>query len=722
MGSCGTKIQKEVLPSTTCCMSPARTPPTHIVDVIHYSDNYNNVVQTYQEPQEQQQEQEQEKEQEEEQQQPPKPMSIFNINNDYINCNNKDNNNNNDILDVFRINSVESSPPLSPFTPLADQQQPHHHKFNNYLDICDDPGLLSGSSTGSTSSFGFESLRETVISQYKQSTKTEITDNVTMTQTSTIKNLYDQSYNIQNEPLIDLRFNRTLFCEDITYEYQVQCNLNQIKPQWILRLTVENITKFYGETLQKWREKERNNNLSEKDVEIPCQFGKVMTPKVFTSLIDHVLMEPALLKDSKYGQTTANFLNIPYDIRSIVEYNPDSYIYSNINQTSTTTTTTKNINQFNTNSFKFYDIICENDEKYKYLCHSQSVYKHDYEYDDCCQCYDIPQITCYSYWIRSLQHNKIDFLINCTSNNVFTIIMSDLSFNIAQVLINNIGIDENSAWIITDFLPKYLLFDHQDLRCNAQIIYKYDQRDCIQSDCDEYFEILPEMNMNNKIMINSADNILQTQSEDYGEFFVSDNNDILKRHNVNIKDLYSFCRSMCIQHTTIPCIAEMSPSVSEYIESISRSTINIMTLRSTTNLRLSDEAYSGHDQTRESLQYNNNQYDGAHHHHHHENDTENEENEEKFRVFFCAFIDEEGEDDVNMCQWLTSLKKLRINLTEKQIVDAFKFMLRQNEEDSCDGYIDYVDFTNFCQLQLNGNDEVKRTQQQINHFIARNRS
>ncbi len=53
--------------------------------------------------------------------------------------------------------------------------------------------------------------------------------------------------------------------------------------------------------------------------------------------------------------------------------------------------------------------------------------------------------------------------------------MNDLSYNISQILINYC-FDSNSAWIITDYLPKYLLFNHKDEKCNSQIIYKYDSR------------------------------------------------------------------------------------------------------------------------------------------------------------------------------------------------------------------------------------------------------
>ncbi len=47
--------------------------------------------------------------------------------------------------------------------------------------------------------------------------------------------------------------------------------------------------------------------------------------KVFTSLLDNILQQPNILKDKNkyFNETTANFLNIPYDIRSIIQYSAD---------------------------------------------------------------------------------------------------------------------------------------------------------------------------------------------------------------------------------------------------------------------------------------------------------------------------------------------------------------------------------------------------------------
>eukprot|EP01084_Bolivina_argentea_P067889 123568_1 len=292
---------------------------------------------------------------------------------------------------------------------------------------------------------------------------------------------------IQDEALIKLRFMGTTFYEDITYEYEMSCNL-QNTPKWKLKLTVEDLTKFYAEILIKYP----SNKIS-----IPYQFGKVMHPNVFTSLLDNIL-QTSILKDKKlfFSETTANFFNIPCEIRSVLQYNAEVFNhYENMNG----------------DAFKYSELISANDDKYKYLCHSAYICTDDCECGNY-QCYDEPQVMCYSYWVRSLKYN-VDFLLN-VSNNIFYIVMSDLSYNISQILMNNIGLDERCAWIITDYLPKYLLFNHKDEKCNAQFVYKYN------NDCASF--------------------LLQHS-----------NNKLLERHNINADELYNMCERLCLQHINV---------------------------------------------------------------------------------------------------------------------------------------------------------------------------
>ncbi len=140
--------------------------------------------------------------------------------------------------------------------------------------------------------------------------------------------------------------------------------------------------------------------------------------------------------------------------------------------------------------------------------------------------------------------------------------MSDLSYNIAQIIQNNTCLDKNCAWVLTDYLPKYLLFNHKDERCNAQIIYKYDSRPFINTDNDYYDDHIGQF------VLNTIDNKL------------------LQRHDItNINKLKLFCQTICDQHISIP-------SVSEYIESISKSNGPTTSAKSPPNL--SQNAYSIH--------------------------------------------------------------------------------------------------------------------------------
>ncbi len=115
---------------------------------------------------------------------------------------------------------------------------------------------------------------------------------------------------------------------------------DEIIPQWILRLTVEKLTKFYAETLEKYAP----NNTAP----IPQQFGKVMKPKVFTLLLDNILKD----KNEYFSETTANVLNIPYDIRSIIQYSADRFIHSEI---------------MSNDMFKYYEVILSNDNHFIYI-------------------------------------------------------------------------------------------------------------------------------------------------------------------------------------------------------------------------------------------------------------------------------------------------------------------------------------------------------------------
>ena len=70
-----------------------------------------------------------------------------------------------------------------------------------------------------------------------------------------------------------------------------------------------------------------------------------------------------------------------------------------------------------------------------------------------------------------------------------------------------------------------------------------------------------------------------------------------------------------------------------------------------------------------------------------------ESNSEGLELFFTTFVDEDLNDDINLLTWIQSLKKLAFDkdMTEKEMIQIFYFI-------DCDrtGYIDCVDFVNFC--------------------------
>ncbi len=71
---------------------------------------------------------------------------------------------------------------------------------------------------------------------------------------------------------------------------------------------------------------------------------------------------------------------------------------------------------------------------------------------------------------------------------------------------------------------------------------------------------------------------------------------------------------------------------------------------------------------------------------------ESEQRSESLELFYNTFVDQDLSDDINLVEWIQSLKDLEFdNLTEKQMVEIFYFIdLDQT------GYIDCVDFVNFC--------------------------
>jgi len=513
--------------------------------------------------------------------------------------------------------------------------------------------------------------------------------------------------NIQSDrrrPLLDVRFNRTLFCEDITYEYHVDCTVME-GPQWTVRLTVEQLTDFLTETAAQWRDCH--------DAFIPDQCGKVMQPHVFTTLLHRVADDAGILQheDAILNQRAANMLSIPYELRPIVQYNAAQYVAQEEEAVLDDFDHFDQCNQFRVRL----------EDRFKYLSHRQMVYPHDVRYDDCCTLYDAPEVECVSFWIRCLS-KRVDFQFNLLSNDVFTVLMSDAAFLVADAILKATAIDEGSAWIITDFLPKEIRSEHGDTRCDAQIVYKYDPRGFspgpMPFDDEE----------DGGIHGNGGDLEALSLEEDEGEFLLDDpNNALLMRHEMALEEVHALCVSLRRQCTTLsiaksPSLSRLSSeSISDFIEFSQSMTSDRVNGGGRTQCvggiptsgppigAYSPNGEKNPDRTT-SPSLDGSESSMA--------ESESSELDEQFRLFFAAFIDEEEADDVNLCQWLDSLMKLKMELTESELVAAFNFMLRQNPDS--EGYVDFVDFTQFCRGQIGERfKSAQRAQHVLRSFIIR---
>jgi len=236
---------------------------------------------------------------------------------------------------------------------------------------------------------------------------------------------------------LSIRFERTVFCGDISYEYTVRCSIDSI-PSWKTRLTVEDLTK-YTDTLLSITGKE--------DAYIPDQHGKVMRTETFTDCLQRILSVPNLLTlqldDATFNEATADLFSIPFALRPILQYDDRKYddsdplgiaislkqTFANHYEYLSTCTAMPSLNRF----------CCDNDD---------------------------PDIRCTSHWLRVLS-SKLDLLIIINYGNVH-VVQSDLSRRIVHQLMDCApSLDDGSAWIIADFLPKRLVLNGLNQRCQT---------------------------------------------------------------------------------------------------------------------------------------------------------------------------------------------------------------------------------------------------------------
>jgi len=262
--------------------------------------------------------------------------------------------------------------------------------------------------------------------------------------------------NTREESLLSVRFERTLFCGDITYQYEVSCPVAGIE-SWTTRLTVEDLTAFFVQTFSKWD--------GCHDAEVPDQCGKVMRPETFTECLQKVLDVPAMLQseDPFFSEPTADLLSIPYGVRPVIQYDAEQFQSSQ----------TLDVEAALGDHFE---------DKCLYLSHQTVTYSpKDLERDagfapKLSAFYPTATVSCTSYWLRVLPQ-KMDLLVTF-SCGTFYVVMSECTAVVAAALMESVStLDADCAWTIADYLPKRLFLNQSDQRCNARIVYKHSEED-----------------------------------------------------------------------------------------------------------------------------------------------------------------------------------------------------------------------------------------------------
>lgn len=259
----------------------------------------------------------------------------------------------------------------------------------------------------------------------------------------------------REQSLLSVRFERTLFCGDITYQYEVSCDVEGIE-SWTLRLTVEDLTAFFVETFSKWE--------GCHDAQVPDQCGKVMRPETFTECLERVLAVPAMLKsqDTSFSEATADLLSIPYGVRPVIQYDAEQF-----------------------ESAQTLDVAAtlgdQLEDKCLYLSHHSATYSPkdlavDRGFSPKMSFYPTTTASSTSYWLRVLPQ-KTDLLVTF-SCGAFYVVMSECTMTIAAALLESVScLDADCAWTVADYLPKQLFLSRSDRRRNAQIVYRCAEED-----------------------------------------------------------------------------------------------------------------------------------------------------------------------------------------------------------------------------------------------------
>lgn len=109
---------------------------------------------------------------------------------------------------------------------------------------------------------------------------------------------------------LNIRFDRTFFCDDIIYQFKVNCSVDDDSDPkwWTTQLTVEELSKFYFENLD--------------GAKLPDQYGKIMRPETFTECLQRVVdaINLSISGDGDINEKFADLLSIPDKVRLNIMY------------------------------------------------------------------------------------------------------------------------------------------------------------------------------------------------------------------------------------------------------------------------------------------------------------------------------------------------------------------------------------------------------------------
>jgi len=468
---------------------------------------------------------------------------------------------------------------------------------------------------------------------------------------------------------ISVRFVRTLFCEDVTYEYTASSPSLPALSTWNIRLTVSQLRLFYDDTLCAYLRAHHRAA-----VHIPSQFGKVMKHTLFTSLLNAVLSETALLyaDDAALSEATANLLCIPLSLRPLLQYAHGSNAYAA---------------QPSECPLK----LTFADSDFAYLCHRTAVYEHD-NAD-----YFEAALSAHSVWLRSMAQS-VDVLLVWVARHSLFVVRSTYLFRVQRALADfdareigqgiNLGDNDKIAWAITDFLPCELRLsspgfaaDGVDSEGAARVVYRF--VDDVETSRGEFMD--GDVDSKMAAMCEAAYNEMQQTDVDAEESLseriepslsgVSESELTIEESEMEESPMSAVSDRLA----TTQCVKDVTPST---VAHELASTMHSVMSKSMVSMVRRDRML-------------------------------------RLRCFFGALCSEaeDGEGEgmdraMDARGWAEGVAKLDCDavLSSADITNVFEAMRAQNEEKA--STVDVIDFMNWCSAEIKGseNEELKRTQ------------